>query len=234
MEKSMISLENEDTPVTMDELTDKLMGDGRKRANELYKAYKNEINYKVTQPFHNNEDKINLIKEEIKELNLTYQRHKEIQSPINIKAELINGLERSFSMRSERILYKHQYENHLLIVANSYLTLKKEKFLKVKSDELKGKPEKGEKIEWLGTASEFGLLINELENAGYLKIADHKRNKNRTSWLRTATLLFNAFHVPDLSRNGETSVQNINNEISKPSISNKEAGFFKITRTNRK
>jgi hypothetical protein len=234
MEDSTICLGDAKSSYTREELAEKIYTVGKSKVRSLFQTYKNEMDFRLSQPHLSIDNKLELITDEIEKLCLTDKKLKLAKSPMQQKRQLIESLEMVLSSIGKRILPPHQFEIHTGMVSNSLLTLKKNAYLKAEFEMYVKKPETGEKINWLGTPSEFGLLINELVKAGYLEIAEHKRNKNKKSFLRTANLLYNAFHIPDVSRKGETTPGNINNEISKPSISNKEAGFFKITRMNRK
>jgi len=66
-----------------------------------------------------------------------------------------------------------------------------------------------------------------------MKKAGHKRGKQKDSWAHTAELLYRAFFIPNLAKDGETSLDNLRKEISNPSLSDKEHGFIKITRPNK-
>lgn len=234
MEDSNIYFGDTTSTYTPAELADKIYDEGKTKVKNLFQAYKTEMDYNLSQPHLAIEKKQKLITDEIEKLGLTKEMLTLAKSPTKQKRLLIESLEMILGSLGERKLPMRQFDIHTSTVSYTLATLKKSEYLKKEFEKYDQIPEIGEKIKWLGTSSEFGLLINELTVAGYLENADHKRDKNKKSWLGTAKLLFNAFHVPDLSRMGETSIENISNEIRDPSISNKEAGFFKITRRNRK
>ena len=168
-------------------------------------------------------------------MSLTYNSSKTVQNNNKLKSEIVESLKSVLHYEGiESVIWEHQYDNQISNNAALLLELKKEKYLSILIEKYGSKPAVGEKIQWLGQASEFGLLINELEKNGYIKKSQHKRASAKETWAGTAKLLHAAFSIPNLTRDGETSEDNLRKEISSPTLSDKEHGFFQIKRMNHK
>jgi hypothetical protein len=222
-------------PINIAELLNKIIAEGKHKVSEKFKAFKSNLNYKLSRFDHIPEKKIEIINKAIESLNLTYEFSSYASSSSRLKKYIAESLKSVIHQDGEYfVLWKHQIEIQVTFVTSLLMEIKKEQYLLKLADELASKPDEEEKIEWLGLASEFGLLINELEKKGYIKKSSHKRVSNKDSWSRTAKLLFETFKVPNQTRDGETSEENLRKEISAPSLTDKEHGFFKITRENHK
>jgi hypothetical protein len=234
MEDSTIYLGDTKSSFTQEELANKIYDEGKTKVKNLFKAYKNEMDYTLSQPHLSNENKLKLIADEIEKLGLTFKVLKLSKSPVQQKQFLIESFEMVLGSLGERVLPMHQFNIHTGIVSNNLLKLKKNEYLSTEFEKYVQKPEKGEKIEWHGTATEFGLFVNEFVKAGYIKLAGNKKQPDKDSWNRTAQLLFDTFSVLNLQRDGETSPEYICKVIKKPPMTDIESGFFKITRLNRR
>ncbi len=222
-------------PFNIIELANKIVAEGKRKVSEKFKTFKTNLNYELSKFNHINEKKIEIVNKAIESLNLTYDYSIFGNSSTKLKKHIAEILKSAMRPEGEFfIIWKHQIENQVTFVTGLLLEIKKEQYLRKLAEELASKPEEQEKIEWLGLASEFGLLINELEKAGYIRKSAHKRVSIKDSWSRTAKLLFKTFSVPNQTRDGETSEENLRKEISAPSLSDKGHGFFKITRKNHK
>lgn len=130
-----------------------------------------------------------------------------------------------------------EYEAQITMVKDQFLRLMKMDFLKEQLKNYEEEPvekyDNIQKIKWLGSPSEFGVLIHELEKNGYIEKPLHKRDKTKTSWAGLAKLCSRHFFVPNQDRSGETSEENIRQEITDPSSKSRDVYFFKITRTNK-
>jgi hypothetical protein len=223
MENSMVMLEDEKAPITIDELADRMMAEGRKKSAKLFTDYKNEIVFKLSQSILGNEDKLKMINEEIIKLGLTFKRLKDLKSPVKIKQDEIEGLERVFGQRGERALYKHQYEIHLSAVASSFLTLKKKKYLDELAKELadlveeyNDRPKKGEKIKFLGTPAQFAYMITSLMDKDlFEKVSLRSEGK---SLRKIAKILYDTIYISDSTGTGETSFDNFYKEFRANSL----------------
>lgn len=233
MEDPTVYLEDIKSPFTQDELANKIYVEGKAKVKNLFQTYKKGMDYELSQPHLSNENKLKLITAEIEKLGLTYENLKLGKSPTKLKQHLIESFEMILDSLGERILPMRQLDIHIGIVSNTLLALKKNEYLKIEIEKYAQKPEKGEKIDWRGTPTEFGLLINQLEKAGYIKLVGNEKRPDKDSWRRTAQLLFDGFSIPNLQRNGETSLEYLYKVIKNPPMTDIDSGYFKITRKNR-
>jgi len=233
MEDSTVYLKDLSNAYTQDELANKIYVEGKAKVKNLFQIYKKEMDYKLSQPHLSNENKLRLITDEIEKLGLTYENFKLGKSPSKLKYHLIESFELVLGTLGERILPMRQLDIHIGIVSNTLLVLRKNEYLKTEFEKYAQKPEKGQKIDWGGTTTEFGLLINQLVKAGYIKLVDNKKLPNKDSWRRTAQLLFDSFSIPNLQRDGETSFEYFYKAIMNPPMTDMDSAYFRITRKNR-
>ena len=92
--------------------------------------------------------------------------------------------------------------------------------------------EKREKIKFKGRPCDFGVLIKELVFHDFIEPPLPKRGPKENYKKQLASLCYGAFSVPNLDGTGETTEDNLYEEIKNPSLSNKETAFFKIVRKN--
>jgi hypothetical protein len=209
----------------------KMMHQAKKDATAQFKSYPGTVKIGLE---YETDDAETILTRLLNVENRNYDKYLNIKAFRRAKTHLLDLFIRTKEIYDDTMNFnQHGYDAQLQKIVDQLLVLKKINYLKdqlskVESTKI-GKPK--EKIQWLGTPSEFGFLFNELERAGYIKKANHKRQKNIASWSQTSTLLFDAFSVPNQAKDGETSEENLRKELSTPSITSRETGFIKITRT---
>lgn len=211
----------------------KMIPEAKKEASAQFKSYPGEV--KIELEFEIDDDVTKLTRFLYFE-NKNYDKILNIKDLGKAKAYLLDLFTKTKEIYDNDLNFNQDgYEAQRHGIVKQLLVLKKIKYLKeLLSKAQSTNPAKPkEKIQWLGTPSEFGLLFNELIKAGYIKKASHKRQKIKDSWTQTAALFFGAFSVTNQTRDGETTEENLRKEISQPTISDKEHGFFKITTINK-
>jgi hypothetical protein len=226
---------DDNSPITLEELADRIIAEGKKLAEKQFKEYKKEFNFSLSRPHIDYEKKHAMVSEALDALYLNSKFKKALKNQSNLKAQVMRSIEQVLDKEGKKeILWKYRYEIQVAGFANILNLPKKVKYLEGLIEEASQKPEPGEKLIWAGKPSEFGWFFNQLINAGYLKLAQHKRSHAKGSYLNTAQLLRNAFYISNQEGDGETSLQNLCNEITTPSLSDKEHGFFRIARKSNK
>ena len=222
--------QNTKEQLCQDALT-KMIPEAKKEVSAQFKSYPGKVKTDLEYEIDDDESKLRRF---LYFENKNYDKYLNIKEFRKAKAQLLDHFIKTKEIYDDALIFnQHGYNCQRQRIVEQLLVLQKIKYLKdllLKAESINpGKPK--EKIQWLGTPSEFGLLFNELEKNGYIKKARHKRQKNNDSWSQTAALLFDAFSVPNQARDGETSEENLRQELSNPSISDKAHGFIKITRT---
>jgi hypothetical protein len=233
-DENVKSMQNENQPVNIGELADRIIAEGKKLAGSLFKAYKNQISFNVSRPHINLDKKIDIAAIELDELDKNYNWQKSLKKPEKLRADVIENVISALEKEAEKeILWKYRYDIQVSRVAEILCLPKKRRYLVKLIEESIQTPELGEKIIFLGTAAKFGSIFNEFIKNRYFLLVRDKRGLGKASWRRTASILQSIFYVPNLAGDGETSAENLYKEIKSPSLKD-GSKFFTIHQKNRK
>lgn len=192
MENSLIF---ENTPISIEEIGEKIVSDGKKTVGKLFKEYKDQIDFELDQPQKDNRAKLDLIAVELDKLNLTFKDQKTFKRPSLLKQIVVGSIRSIIDRTSDRLFHEHQYKIQVKYVANSILTLRKKKYLEELYEGFVQQPKQGEKIKWNRSAVEFGEMILQLDSKGYIEVPTGLNAE--PSYEKLAKLLFNVFDVTD-------------------------------------
>jgi hypothetical protein len=225
----------EDKPFSLDELAKKTIVEAKKKAVNSFKEFKNEFDFQFARQHLTFELKVKMAEEEMGKIGITYQLQQMIKGHNKLKDNLIQNI-KSLTLKLDNydIIWQHQYDNGVRWVADVLLSIKKEKYLTGFINEPEYKPAPGEKLIFLGRPVDFAVLINDLVTKAWVQAPLPKRGPKENYKRQLAILCHSLVYIPNLDGTGETSVDNLYEEIKHPSLSNAETAFFEIKRKNRK
>lgn len=217
------------------EIVERIIPEAKKEALASFKSFPKQV--KTEMQISANEE-ATLLTNLLTIENAKYDKSSNIKDLKKFKSDLL-----VFFIRSKEI-----YDNDMNLNANGYiaqrqrimeqfLALKKIEYLKNKINRISDSelpPLQQEKIKWKGKPSEFGFLINELIAKGYIEPPTPIRGSKTQYKRQLAKLCFAAFRLPNLDGTGETTIDNLYEELKNPSLSDPDTAFFKISRPNRK
>jgi len=222
-------------PYSLDELAKKTIVDAKIKAANSFKDFKNDFDFQIARQHLTFELKVKKAEEEIGKIAITYQLQQMIKSQNKLKDNLIQSIKSlTLKLDNYHIIWQHQYDNGVRWVADALLSKKKEKYLVGFITEPEYTPTPGEKLIFLGRPVDFAVLINELVTKAWVEAPLPKRGPKENYKRQLAILCHSLFYIPNLAGTGETSVDNLYEEIKQPSLSNAETAFFEIKRKNRK
>lgn len=216
-------------------IVEKIIPEAKKEALQEFKLFSKYVINKLE--FSANDEAIvltNLLTVECTQ----YEKYFNVKDFKTFKSNLVNHFIKTTEVYdSEKNFNEDGYNAQRRGIMEQFLRLKRIDYLK-KLIEQKTKsekpPQQQEKIKWKGKPSEFGFFINELIINGYIEPPLPNKGAKTHYKKQLAKLCFAVFSILNLNGTGETSEDNLYEELKKSSINDPDSVFFKITRPNRK
>jgi hypothetical protein len=216
-------------------IIERIIPEAKKEALESFKSFPKQVK---TEMQFSSLDEATMLTNLLTDENIKYDKSLNINDLRKFKTDLNKFLLESKEVfNNDMTLNDYGYEGQRRRIMLQFLALKKIEYLKKQLDKIAQSeqlPLKQEKIKWKGKPSEFGFLINELISNGYIEPPmPIKGDKNKFK-KRLTKLCYNAFRIPNLDGSGETTEDNLYEEIKDPSVGDPDTAFFRIIRHNRK
>jgi hypothetical protein len=211
----------------------KMIPEAKKEASKEFKNFAKQVEIKLR--FSPNDEATflrNLLTVECE----NYDTIKNIEDLKKFKSDLLKFFVNSIDIYDKEMNFNQEgYDAQKHAIMRQFLALYKIDFLKKNMKRIADSeypPIDKEKIKWIGRPSEFGILINELISKGYIEPPIPLKGDKSKYKKQLTKLCHSAFRIPNLEGNGETSEDNLYEEIKKPSLSDPDTAFFKISRFN--
>jgi len=209
-----------------------IVKEAKKQALQEFKTFPNEIQIELQNTIEEENTVLTrLINTEFR----NYDTNTNVRDTKKLKSYLLSFFVSNKEVYDNEMNFQEDgYNSQLRRLMLQFLAVKKIDYLKerIKAIEETEKTEKREKLRFLGRPCDFGVLINALVEADYIKPPEPKKGKKSDFKMQLARLCHNLFYIPDLKGTGETSFDNLYGEIKKPTNS-EDSDFFKIVRKNR-
>ncbi|MEI6061689.1 MAG: hypothetical protein WCR72_13345 [Bacteroidota bacterium] len=195
METVLIYLEGKNDPFTNVELAEMILQESKGKDEDTFSAFKAEyedLDFRLL----NKEDKQKRLLTDFKKLKSEYQRYSSWGNPDHIKNDIAVMIVPLHVDKDNRLIIPERLWNiNIENAVNLNLAIKKRNYINGLLEDLMKETLPGAKIKWNRSVSEFGFLMIQLVEKGYLELP--LGHTTEGSYLQLARILFKSFDVTD-------------------------------------